>query len=436
MVVVGVNLFTKLTGFHINLGVGEFVKLHIPFMSEKQGLPDKFNILLTGIGGEGHEWSDLTDTIMLASINKRANSVTLLSIPRDLYIEYPTKGRGKINETFMRAMNKTSVEDGMRALWEKVTDITGESIQWYLMIDFAWFAKFVDVLWWISADVPEDLIDTSYPDNNWGYETFKIHKGIQILDGTTALKYARSRHSTSDFDRSRRQQLVLKAIRDKLFSLWALTSPSKLQGLYYAVTDHIRTNLSFADFVWLALFAKDLPGENILSFHLNDNCFQSPSLCDVGGFLYTPLRENFWGLSVLLPDTATPSKISDYRDIRMFANIVMNYPEVILDHEEIYIVNATKNSWLANRFALKLKRFWLNIPEKNSIFSTKDPHDKSRIYNINTSIDTNKKESSTLEILKFFFPVQIQTFSQPKYAQVAGSHIEIILAQDAVQFVR
>lgn len=78
------------------------------------------------------------------------------------------------------------------------------------MIDFAGFKDIINILGGISIDVPESILDREYPDNNWGYMTFQVQKGLQNFDGDTALKYARSRHSTSDFDRSNRQQLIIK----------------------------------------------------------------------------------------------------------------------------------------------------------------------------------------------------------------------------------
>jgi hypothetical protein len=154
----------------------------------------------------------------------------------------------------------------------------------------------------LEIDVPEDLVDVSYPDDNWGYQTFKVSKGLQTFDGATALKYARSRHSTSDFDRSLRQQSLVRALKEKLLSLGTLSKPSKIQSLYSALSSHIRTDLSLREMAALALFAKELPSKNILSFNLNDSCFQSVSSCDRGGILYTPARDLFNGASVLLPD--------------------------------------------------------------------------------------------------------------------------------------
>jgi len=257
----------------------------LPFLDsmDKSGLfqtvegaeQDKVNILITGVGGVEHEGTELTDTILLASLHLKSKTLSLLSIPRDLFVDYPLGGRGKINEIYMRGLSaKKSPSEAMADLGGKLREITGEKTDYYLNIDFNGFTKFIDLLGGIEITIEEDLTDTQYPDNNWGYTTFSIKKGRQTIDGATALKYARSRHSTSDFDRSRRQQLVIKALKDRLFSLDILTSPTKVKSLYYAIVSHIKTDLSLGQLASLALFGKDIPSDNILAFNLNDSCFQ------------------------------------------------------------------------------------------------------------------------------------------------------------------
>lgn len=344
---VGFIVLAQVSGIKLNLILPNIVTKNLPFLKMEASKPEKLNILLTGVGGAGHEGTELTDTIILASINRRTQTVSMLSLPRDLYVEIPTsrgKFYGKINEVYQRSLKSSTPELAMAALADKVTEITGEPVDKYLNIDFFGFKKFVDVLGGVEVDVPEDLVDYEYPDENWGYQTFRIKKGFQALSGDTALKYVRSRHSTSDFDRSIRQQLVLKAIKDKLFSIDALTSPTKLSHLYSAVTTHIKTNLQLDELVELALFAKDLKSSQMLSFNLNDGCFQSASFCKVGGFLYTPAREDFGGSSVLLPEGATSNKISEYSIIRKFANLIYNYPDLYTEKQEITLVNSTKYS--------------------------------------------------------------------------------------------
>jgi hypothetical protein len=297
-------------------------------------------------------------------------------------------------------------------------------------VDFAGFAKFVDVLGGLEIDVPEDLVDVSYPDDNWGYQTFKVSKGLQTFDGATALKYARSRHSTSDFDRSLRQQSLVRALKEKLLSLGTLSKPSKIQSLYFAAFKPYPRPISpLREMAALALFAKGLPSENILSFNLNDSCFQSVSSCDRGGILYTPARDLFNGASVLLPDGATPANISEYRDVNRFANLVFNYPEMFLENTEVNIINATKQGGIANRTALFLKKFGFNVPEKDSVGSTKDPYEKTKILypwdaESKTGIDPASKTLAALSVFAFTDPEAVPS---NRYSKTPGTKIEIVL---------
>lgn len=282
---------------------------------------------------------------MLASINRVSKTVSFLSMPRDLYVAYPKGGGGRINELYRQGSKAFSgTHQKMTYLRHTVEEITGETVDYYANIDFGGFVKFVDMLGGIEIDVPEDLVDTEYPDGNWGYMTFSIKKGFQKIDGKTALKYARSRHSTSDFDRSLRQQLVIKAIKDKLISLEYLTSPSRLKALYYTLNSHMQTDIAIPKLLALALFVKDLSNDRLLSFNLNDSCFQGLSYCQRGGFLYSPPRDQFNGAAILLPDGAYAGKISEYTTIVQFSNLVFNYPEMFIEQYPIHIVNATKKS--------------------------------------------------------------------------------------------
>lgn len=321
----------------------------------------------------------------------------------------------------------------MGDLGDKLREITGEKMDHYLSIDFDGFTKFIDLLGGIEVDVEKDLVDNQYPaGEDLAYTTFSIKKGRQMLDGATALKYARSRHSTSDFDRSHRQQLVIKAVKDKLFSLDILTSPTKIKSLYYAIVSHIKTDLSMGQLASLAFFGKDVPTENILAFNLNDSCFQGLAFCQRGGFLYTPVRDLFGGASVLLPDGATPTRLNSYASTSKFANIVFNYPEMFLEQPEISIINSTKAPGIANKIALYLKKFGFNVPDKDSIGSTKDPYDKTQVFG--TWDEQNKigvpPTSKTLEALSLFLFAPQQSVPANKYSKTPSPKIEIVLGKD------
>jgi hypothetical protein len=322
----------------------------------------------------------------------------------------------------------------MGVLIDKVSEITGEPIDKYFNIDFAGFSDFVDALGGIDVDVPESIIDREYPDNNWGYQTFKITRGFQTLDGATTLKYARSRHSTSDFDRSARQQLIIAAIKDKLVSLDAITNPKKLGKLYDSIATHLRTDLTLAELVDIAVFGAKLEASSILSYNINDGCYQGAIFCRAGGFLYTPERDLFGGLAVLLPDTATASKISAYRDIRAFSSLVCNTPEIFIQPRAISIVNASGETGLANTLAIKLRKYGFTVPERDALSSTKDLITTSRIHYLDSAIDPIlgiPSDDPVFEALGSFVVAPIVATGALSYTQLVDSKIEIILSPDA-----
>lgn len=432
VIAVSFATFSGLGDFHFNFSF-PFSGGNDLFQTISGEEQDKINILITGIGWGDHDGANLTDTIIFTSLHPKTKTVSMLSLPRDLYVEYPLKGHGKINEIYMRSiLAKESPAQAMGRLGDKLREITWEKMDHYLSIDFSGFTKFIDLLGGIEVDVPHELIDRQYPDNNWGYTTFAIQKWPQVLDGATALKYARSRHSTDDFDRSLRQQLVIKAVKDKLFSMDILSSPTKIKSLYYAVVSHIKTDLTMGQLASLALFAKDVPTDNILSFNLNDSCFQGLAYCERGGFLYTPLRELFGGASILLPDGATPGHLDAYGEISKFANLIFNYPEMFLENPEITIINSTRSSGIANRIALNLKKFGFNVPDRDSIGSTKDPYDKTQVFA--TWDATNKigidPAGKTLEALSLFIFAPQQSVGANKYSKTPSPKIEVVLGKD------
>ncbi len=279
--------------------------------------------LVVGIGGAGHDGGNLTDSIQIIHLADKPDHATLVSIPRDLYVSMSNLGLGnpaKINELYARSL-KLHNGDKELALWDlskKITEITGQQIDHVALIDFSWFIQFIDLIGGIEIDVPKSIVDMSYPDNNYGYQVFRINAGKQILDGKTALKYVRSRHSTSDFDRSVRQQLVLQAIRDKVFSVDTLSSPSKIQDLYDSLKEHVWTDLDVTDLGFLAVRAKDVHRDAIYATNINESCYGLNMACQAGGLLYTPNRDLTAGAWTLLPQGATLTQVSKYEYITQF----------------------------------------------------------------------------------------------------------------------
>ena len=111
---------------------------------------------------------------MLASINTELSKVTLLSVPRDLYVSYGTgQGAGKINALY--SMGK-SHGMGINRLAAKISEMTGQPIDHYVVIDFSGFKQIIDILGGVEVNVEQDIIDPEYPTENWGYMTLVIRK--------------------------------------------------------------------------------------------------------------------------------------------------------------------------------------------------------------------------------------------------------------------
>lgn len=314
----------------------------------------KTNILLAGIGGEGHDGPNLTDTIIVASIDSKNKIVSMISIPRDLYVATKQTGRSRINEVLHWGIQQYGKTEGMTVLKDTVSQITGLPIQYYVKIDFNGFEKIVDSVGGVDVEVESDIYDPEYPKGETiAYETFALKAGPQHLNGATALKYARSRHGNSggNYGRAKRQQELLYALRDKALSLNILTDPAKIQELFHAVGDSLETNLSLAEIIELARFAKDMDRSNAIPFVINDD----PGAC--AGLVYTPAREYFDMASVALPAGG------NFDHMHLFVDTVTKYAPAVraAQSEKIQVLNGTKVAGLALEGVNLVSRFCLNV---------------------------------------------------------------------------
>lgn len=185
------------------------------------------NFLIAGKHG------NLTDTIMLANVNEITKSVNLLSIPRDLYID----GQ-KINSIYSA--------NGLPALEEKLEQITGQTINSHFLIDMYAFIDVVDYLGGITVSLEEPIEDPTYKtfDNGiWG--TMYFAAGEHTLNGRQALRLARSRYTSSDFDRAARQQILLTSIKDKLSNL-QVSNAKTLTQIALTMLNKTETNLQLS----------------------------------------------------------------------------------------------------------------------------------------------------------------------------------------------
>jgi hypothetical protein len=190
------------------------------------------------------------------------------------------------------------------------------------------------------VDVPEELYDPYYPDNNYGYEELYVPAGVQKMDGALALKYARSRETTSDFDRARRQQLLLAAVREKALSLELLTNPGKISAILNILGEHLKTDLQPWEWQKLASMAKDIDMSQITNVVLSDapdSYLYADSLPEVG--------------YVLLP------KAGDFSEIQKFVHSVFKDEFIAGEAATIEVQNGTTYAGLAGRIAEQLEGY-------------------------------------------------------------------------------
>lgn len=267
------------------------------------------NILIIGTdkrssSGEGNY---LTDTLLVASIGKIDKDVVLISLPRDLWVawedEYGTLQHSKINEIYPLTGRNSS------KLITAIEDVLGMPIHYYGSVTFDMFQDIINILGGIEVDVEKTFTDTEYPIEGKEndpvianrYETITFTKGINKMDGETALKYVRSRHGDNDegtdFARAKRQQKVIEAIKQKVFSTNTLLNINTLKDLYDTYKNNVDTNIELVTIQSFYLLSQQIQFDQIVSIVLDDR-----SAADEGGLLYAPQNtEKYEGRYVLIP---------------------------------------------------------------------------------------------------------------------------------------
>ncbi len=380
---------------------------------------NRINVLLLGQGGAGHEGPYLTDTIILASLNPKEKKAALLSIPRDLIVPISDYGWRKMNHinAFAEMEKPGAGGEETRRVLSSALNIP---VPYYVRIDFSGFEKIIDDLGGVIVNVDRAFIDSMYPTSDFKTKTIGFPQGPQVMNGEKALQYARSRHGnnneSTDFARSKRQQKLILAIKDKIFSIGTILSPLRLIEAMQTMKEHINTNFEVWGIVRLANMVNDLNNSSVTTYVLDD----SPD-----GFLKA---ENYEGAYVLVPKQS-------WGDIKYFVkNIFSDATQRKIKNEnlktvKIEIQNGTKINGLAARLAEKLSRNeGLNVIyygnamrqdlEKTAIFNLTDKDNKEIIKKILQIIPAQVFDKSKL--LKDALPI----------AKMQGAEILILLGSD------
>jgi len=215
--------------------------------------PGTINILLLGSDRRPGETVARTDVLMIMSIFPADGSVSLISIPRDYYAWIPTWGLDKINTAYLRGVRTGYPGGGPALIKATITYNFGLPVHYYALVDFDSYRLLVDAVDGVDIVVECPFHDT-YPDpeSDTGQMDIDLDPGVHHLDGKFALWYVRSRWSTSDFDRHRRQQQVLRAVAERVQGQNLITQVPDLWGLY---RESVETDLPLAEMIYLGSLA-------------------------------------------------------------------------------------------------------------------------------------------------------------------------------------
>jgi LCP family protein required for cell wall assembly len=299
------------------------------------------NILLLGKGGGTHEGPDLTDTIILANINSQKNKVTMLAVPRDLWIP---DIKGKINKAY--AIGQENDKQGILLSKAVVSKVTGQDIDYAVVIDFSGFVKIIDYLGGVDVQVDRTLDDYAYPlegkeedtcgkteeeigdltaqiatasAKEWDafpcrYKHLHVEVGKQHMNGQLALEFSRSRHGINgegtDFARSQRQQKVIAAVRDKVLSVGTILNPIKIIGIFNILRNNIDTNIKLSEFDDFINLANEMQDAEIESYVIDFGDKQAGRY----GLLIEPVRSRERGFQAVLTPRIGDGNFSEIHD--------------------------------------------------------------------------------------------------------------------------
>lgn len=324
----------------------------------------RINILLLGIGGPGHDGSNLTDTILLASIDPINDKAVLLSIPRDLWVRIPGDGTQKINAAYADAVDNSKSKsqagqetDGITQLDKTLQPVLdGVHINYHVLLDFSAFKEMVDALGGVTVNVPETLYDPTIAWENHRNPVI-AKKGVQTFNGAQALLYARSRETSSDFARGERQRLLIAAIKDKAFSAGTFTNPLRISSLLDSLGANVYTDFTATDIKCLYKQMSTIPSSAIQSL---DMVTPPNELLTTG---------NMGGLSIVEPRAG----LYDYSDIHTFLHGALKDGLITKENAPVAVYNATGTAGLATSEGKLLKSYGYNVSTIQNAGHATDP---------------------------------------------------------------
>ncbi len=255
--------------------------------------PERLNIVLLG-ADERETWSEgppRTDAIMVVSADRGTKSVQVVSIPRDLWVGIPGFGQERINVAY-RVAELYEPGSGPDTAGETVSAFLGIPVAKYVVVNFRAVREIVDALGGLEVNIPYEIWDFQYPTEDNQFMTVHFSPGLQILNGEQVLQYIRTRHGSSDFDRMRRQQQVIEAVRARVTRADFIP---KAPGFLLLARDCVRTNLSVSEMVSLWSSFRDIGGNDV-TLSVIDETYTYPWITGAGAEVLLPNDAAIQGL--------------------------------------------------------------------------------------------------------------------------------------------
>lgn len=388
----------------------------------------RVNILLAGNSADdpGHNGANLTDSIMILSIDTKHNKAFMLSIPRDLYVQVSDDEHEKINDAYVVGQNNDFSADGypdggMGKLEQVISDDMGIKINYYALIDYQALKQAVDAVGGIDLNIqssdPRGLYDPSIDYATHG-PLVKLTNGMHHLNGEQALDLARARgdsyysygFAASDFDRTEHQRQMLVALKSKAVSAGVLSNPAKLSSLSDAIGNNVKTDFKLSEVHRLYDIVKNISSGNIQSLSLNSasgkNLLSS----------YTTSS----GQSALIPAAG----LDDYSDIQAYINKEMSSDPIVQEGANIVVLNGTNTSGLAAKVKSKLTAKHLTVSKVDDAGIT------SQTTTAIIAVNAGKMPATSAALVKIFG--SHLTTQNPYAGMYSGADFIIVAGTDQV----
>lgn len=385
---------------------------------------DRINVLLLGVGGKNHDGAQLSDTNILLSVQPSSRSAAFVSIPRDLLVPIDGYGWRKINNANAFAEMKQEGSGIMKAA-AVVSKILNIPVHYTLRVDFDGFVEIVNILGGLDVTVNRAFTDYSYPTENYKYQTISFQAGPQTMDGDRALIFVRSRHSGmnnegSDFARSARQQKIIAAVKEKIFSPSFLLNPQKISDVLSSLHDHIATDIKPSEFLRFLSLARSIDQDRMSALVFDDgpdNYLVSGSV--EGAYVLQPRDGTFEQMQIAV------------RDIFKM-EIAKNMTNKILgEHPTVSIQNGTSAVGLAGRLSTHLAKAGYTVLEVANA--------QSKAVTATQLIDQSdgSKKHSKVTLLELLPPstALVGSEQQPFPVTSPQSDFLIVLGTDAIELL-